>query len=79
MRKSYLIIFWPTMILIRVCVYYTSMKPGHYKIYGTKYDSFGVVPGQGFEQTAKFGQMIYAHTDDALYVKYVYTIGSYMG
>ena len=29
---------------------------------------FGVVPGTGFEQTAKFGQMIYAHTDDALYV-----------
>lgn len=44
------------------------MKPGHYKIYGTKYDSFWCCTGTGFEQTAKFGQMIYAHTDDALYV-----------
>lgn len=51
-----------------MCVYYTSMKPGHYKIYGTKYDSFWCCTGTGFEQTAKFGQMIYAHTDDALYV-----------
>lgn len=49
-------------------MYYTSMKPGHYKIYGTKYDSFWCCTGTGFEQTAKFGQMIYAHTDDALYV-----------
>ena len=51
-----------------MCVYYTSMKPGHYKVYGTPYDSFWCCTGTGFEQTSKFGQMIYAHTDEALYV-----------
>lgn len=51
-----------------MCTYYTSMKPGHYKIYGTPYDSFWCCTGTGFEQTSKFGQMIYAHTDDDLYV-----------
>lgn len=51
-----------------MCVYYTSMKPGHYKVYGTKYDSFWCCTGTGFEQTGKFGQMIYAHAGSELYV-----------
>lgn len=51
-----------------MCVYYTSMKPGNYKIYGTKYDSFWCCTGTGFEQASKFAQMIYAHTEEDLYV-----------
>lgn len=51
-----------------MCVYYTSMRPGNYKVYGTKYDSFWCCTGTGFEQTSKFAQMIYAHTDRDLYV-----------
>ena len=39
-----------------MCVYYTSMKPGHYKIYGTKYDSFGVVPGRGSSKQQSSGR-----------------------
>lgn len=51
-----------------MCVYYTSMRPGNYKVYGTKYDSFWCCTGTGFEQASKFAQMIYAHTDRDLYV-----------
>lgn len=51
-----------------MCVYYTPMRPGHYKIYGTKYHSFWCCTGTGFEAPAKFAQMIYAHKDNSLYV-----------
>lgn len=51
-----------------MCTYYTSMRPGHYRIYSTKYDSFWCCTGTGFESPAKFGQMIYAHDDNNLYI-----------
>lgn len=51
-----------------MCVYYTPMRPGHYKIYGTKYHSFWCCTGTGFEAPAKFAKMIYAHKDNSLYV-----------
>ena len=51
-----------------MCVYYTSMRPGHYKIYGTKYHSFWCCTGTGMESPAKFGQMIYAHDNSSIYV-----------
>lgn len=51
-----------------MCVYYTPMRPGHYKIYGTKYHSFWCCTGTGFEAPAKFAQMIYAYKNSSLYV-----------
>ncbi len=51
-----------------MCTYYTSMRPGHYKMYGTKYDSFWCCTGTGMEAPAKFGKMIYAHDGKELYV-----------
>ncbi len=51
-----------------MCAYFTSMRPGHYKMYGTKYDSFWCCTGTGMEAPAKFGQMIYAHRRDSLFV-----------
>ncbi|HEX5154205.1 MAG TPA: beta-L-arabinofuranosidase domain-containing protein [Parafilimonas sp.] len=51
-----------------MCVYYTSMRPGHYKIYGTEYSSFWCCTGTGMESPAKFGQMIYAYDSSNLYV-----------
>lgn len=51
-----------------MCTYYTSMRPGHYRIYGTKYHSFWCCTGTGMESPAKFGKMIYAHDDQNLYV-----------
>lgn len=51
-----------------MCTYFTSMRPGHYKIYGTKYHSFWCCTGTGMEAPAKFGKMIYAYRDSDLYV-----------
>lgn len=51
-----------------MCVYYTSMRPAHYKMYSTKYDSFWCCTGTGFEAPAKFGKMIYAQSGRDLYV-----------
>ena len=51
-----------------MCVYYTSMRPAHYKMYSSKYDSFWCCTGTGFEAPAKFGKMIYAHDGSDLYV-----------
>jgi DUF1680 family protein len=51
-----------------MCAYFTSMRPGHYKVYGTPYNSFWCCTGTGFESPAKFGQIIYAHDDNSLFV-----------
>ncbi len=51
-----------------MCVYYTSMRPGHYKVYGTKYHSFWCCTGTGMESPSKFGQMIFAYDESSLYV-----------
>jgi DUF1680 family protein len=50
------------------CVYYTSMRPGHYKIHGEPFHSFYCCAGTGLEAPAKFGKMIYAHKNDTLFV-----------
>lgn len=51
-----------------MCVYYTSMRPGHYKVYSSLYDSFWCCTGTGFEAPAKFAQMTYAHDTEHLYI-----------
>ena len=51
-----------------MCTYYTSMRPGHYRMYGTKFHSFWCCTGTGMEAPAKFGKMIYAYSGDDLYV-----------
>ena len=51
-----------------MCVYYTSMRPTHYKVYGTKYDSFWCCTGTGLQAPAKFGKMVFAHEADTLFV-----------
>lgn len=51
-----------------MCTYFTSMRPSHYRIYGTKYHSFWCCTGTGMEAPAKFGKMIYAHSDSNLFV-----------
>lgn len=51
-----------------MCTYYTSMRPAHYRIYGTQHHSFWCCTGTGMEAPAKFGKMIYAHQGSELYV-----------
>lgn len=49
-------------------VYFTPMRPGHYRVYSQPETSFWCCVGSGLENHAKYGEMIYAHTDNDLYV-----------
>jgi DUF1680 family protein len=49
-------------------VYLMSLKPGHFKTYSTPEDSFWCCVGTGMENHAKYGDTIYFHGGDSLYV-----------
>jgi len=49
-------------------VYFTPMRPGHYRVYSRPETSFWCCVGTGLENHAKYGELIYAHDRDALYV-----------
>lgn len=49
-------------------VYFTPMRPGHYRVYSQPQTSFWCCVGSGLENHAKYGEMIYAHSDQDLYV-----------
>lgn len=49
-------------------VYFTPIRPGHYRVYSQPQTSFWCCVGSGMENHAKYGEMIYAHTQDDLYV-----------
>jgi DUF1680 family protein len=49
-------------------VYFTSMRPGHYRTYCDATNSFWCCTGTGMENHAKYGEFIYAHSGDHLWV-----------
>jgi uncharacterized protein len=49
-------------------VYFTSMRPGHYRTYSSDSEDFWCCVGTGIESHAKYGEFIYAHSDDRLWV-----------
>ncbi|WP_224995364.1 glycoside hydrolase family 127 protein [Cesiribacter sp. SM1] len=49
-------------------VYFTPMRPQHYRVYSQPHQSFWCCVGSGLENHAKYGELIYAHTDNELYV-----------
>jgi DUF1680 family protein len=49
-------------------VYLMSLKPGHFKTYSTPEDSFWCCVGTGMENHSKYGDSIYFHDADSLYV-----------
>lgn len=49
-------------------VYFTPMRPRHYRIYSQPETSFWCCVGSGIENHAKYGELIYAHTDNDLLV-----------
>ena len=49
-------------------VYFTPMRPGHYRVYSQTQTSFWCCVGSGIENHAKYGEMIYAHSGNNLYV-----------
>ncbi len=48
--------------------YFMSLKPGHFKSYSTPDNSFWCCVGTGMENHAKYGDTIFAHGDESLYV-----------
>src|SRR5690606_8349866 len=49
-------------------VYFTQIRPGHYRVYSQPQTSMWCCVGSGMESHAKYGEMIYAHKHDELYV-----------
>lgn len=49
-------------------VYFTQMRPGHYRVYSQPQTSMWCCVGSGIENHSKYGEMIYAHDNDNLYV-----------
>lgn len=49
-------------------VYFTPMRAGHYRVYSQPQTSFWCCVGSGMENHARYGEMIYAHKKDTLYV-----------
>ena len=48
--------------------YFMSLKPGHFKTYSTPENSFWCCVGTGMENHAKYGDTIYFHGDNSLFV-----------
>ncbi len=48
--------------------YFISMEPGHFKTYSTPENSFWCCVGTGMENHSRYGEAIYAHDRDGLFV-----------
>ena len=48
--------------------YFQSTRPGYVRLYHTPFDSFWCCTGSGLENHARYGENIFAHDDDSLYV-----------
>ncbi|CAN7271520.1 glycoside hydrolase family 127 protein [Pseudoduganella sp. LjRoot289] len=49
-------------------VYFTPMRPNHYRVYSDVDKGMWCCVGSGIESHAKYGEFIYAHEGDALFV-----------
>ncbi len=49
-------------------VYFTPMRPGHYRTYSSPQESFWCCVGSGLENHGKYGELIYVHNANDVYV-----------
>ena len=49
-------------------VYFTPMRPQHYRVYSQAQESFWCCVGSGLENHGKYGEMIYAHNNNDLFI-----------
>lgn len=49
-------------------VYFTPMRPQHYRVYSQVHTSFWCCVGSGLENHSKYGEMIYTHEGNTVYV-----------
>lgn len=48
--------------------YFVSLHPGHFKTFSTPYDAFWCCVGTGIENHTRYGEAVYFHAGDELYV-----------
>tara|TARA_R110000868_G_scaffold304437_6_gene565023 strand:- start:6090 stop:8444 length:2355 start_codon:yes stop_codon:yes gene_type:complete len=49
-------------------VYFTPLRPRHYRVYSQPHTSFWCCVGSGIENHGKYGELIYAHDEHNIYV-----------
>ena len=49
-------------------VYFTPIRPNHYRVYSQPETSMWCCVGTGLENHSKYGELIYSHTDNDIYV-----------
>lgn len=49
-------------------VYFTSARPGHYRVYSQPNSAMWCCVGTGMENHGKYGQFIYTHSSDSIWV-----------
>ncbi|WP_328841818.1 beta-L-arabinofuranosidase domain-containing protein [Streptomyces europaeiscabiei] len=49
-------------------VYFTPVRPGHYRVVSTPHNCFWCCVGTGLENHAKYGELVYTTEDDDLFV-----------
>ncbi|HEV7334123.1 MAG TPA: glycoside hydrolase family 127 protein [Flavisolibacter sp.] len=49
-------------------VYFTPIRPQHYRVYSQPQQSFWCCVGTGLENHGKYGELIYAHNDNDLFI-----------
>lgn len=49
-------------------VYFTSARPGHYRVYSQPNSAMWCCVGTGMENHGKYGEFIYTHTPDTLWI-----------
>ena len=49
-------------------VYFTPIRPNHYRVYSQPETSMWCCVGSGLENHTKYGELIYSHTADAIFV-----------
>jgi uncharacterized protein len=49
-------------------VYMTPMRPRHYRVYSQPHESFWCCVGSGLENHGKYGEMIYMHNKNDIYI-----------
>ncbi len=49
-------------------VYFTPMRPGHYRVYSQPETSFWCCVGSGIENHTQYGELIYAHDNNDIYI-----------
>jgi len=49
-------------------VYFTSMRPRHYRVYSQPQQAFWCCVGSGLENPGRYGEMIYTHTENEIYI-----------